>query len=401
MTPEQFLEMNTIPDTRVFEIRDTKGFALTFFLEKTTDFEICPKCAYKCYSGYDKRLVKIKDAPIRNGKVLLVVRKRRFWCPRCEKPFTEPLSGVGKGKRVTERLRKNLCVAAEKYASLEDVRKDFACSDWMIYSTFYDQLRRLRKQWTYPLPKAIGIDEHSFHREKTTGEIAWNTIIVDHIGKRVYDVVQGRKESEILPQLKQLLGRENVQFVTLDLSESFRNSVKIAFPNAAIVADRFHVLRCIDDRMKEELRLLPKDIRKKDKPKERYLFKKFYKLSKRNQDTLNTWLLAYPCLSSLHHIKQEILRAFGKKESHEKRLGIFAAAMDKMAKSPHPKVRSLRETYFSWKKEIANAIRTIWSNGRTEGFNCKAKLVKREAYGFKNFENFKLKFWYSCFGQYS
>jgi transposase len=69
--------------------------------------------------------------------------------------------------------------------------------------------------------------------------------------------------------------------------------------------------------------------------------------------------------------------------------------MDKMAKSTHAAVRSLRQTYFSWRNEIANAILTKWSNGRTEGFNCKAKLVKREGYGFRNWENFRLKFWYS------
>jgi transposase len=400
MTPEEFIEFNTIPETRVYEIRATKGFPITFFLEKTSEMEVCPRCAYKCYSGYDRRLVTIKDAPFRNGRVLLVVRKRRFWCPRCEKPFTEPLQGVGKGKRVTERLRKNLCVAAEKYAALEDVRKDFGCSDWMVYSTFYEQLKRLKKQWTYPLPRAIGIDEHSFRRDKRTHEMAWNTIVVDHVGERVYDLIEGRRTEEILPTLKAMPGREGVEFVTIDLSEGYRSAVKEAFPQAQIVADRFHVLRCIDDRMKEELRRLPADIRKRDKAKERLLFRKLSALSSRSQESLTTWLLAYPALAQLHSAKQEMLRALGRKGSPLKRRDVFSSLMDKMAKSTHATVRSLRQTYFSWRNEIANAILTKWSNGRTEGFNCKAKLVKREGYGFRNWENFRLKFWYSCFGQY-
>jgi transposase len=150
MTPEQFIEFSTISETRVYDIRKTKNFPLTFFLEKTSDMEVCPKCARPCYSTYDHRFVKIKDAPIRNGNVCLVVKKRRFWCQLCEKPFTEPLQGVGKGKRSTERLRKDLCVAAEKYACLEDVKKDFKCSNWMIYSTFYDQLDKKKDIGTTP-----------------------------------------------------------------------------------------------------------------------------------------------------------------------------------------------------------------------------------------------------------
>ena len=50
MTPEEFIEFNTIPETRVYEIRATKGFPITFFLEKTSDMEVCPRCAYKCFS---------------------------------------------------------------------------------------------------------------------------------------------------------------------------------------------------------------------------------------------------------------------------------------------------------------------------------------------------------------
>jgi hypothetical protein len=44
-----------------------------------------------------------------------------------------------------------------------------------------------------------------------------------------------------------------------------------------------------------------------------------------------------------------------------------------------------------WRKKKANAILTKWSNGRAEGFHCKAKRLKREGYGFRNWNNFRLK----------
>ena len=171
------------------------------------------------------------------------------------------------------------------------------------------------------------------------------------------------------PRSKRCRVAKGVEFVTIDLSEGYRSAVKEAFPQAQIVADRFHVLRCIDDRMKEELRRLPADIRKRDKTKERLLFRKLSALSSRSQEALTTWLLAYPALAQLHSAKQEMLRAFGRKGSPLKRRDMFSSLMDKMAKSTHAAVRSLRQTYFSWRNEIGNAMLTKWLNGRTEGFN--------------------------------
>jgi transposase len=139
----------------------------------------------------------------------------------------------------------------------------------VVYSTFYEQPKRLKKQWTSPLLRAIGIDEHSFRRDKSTQEMAWNT----------------------------MPGRDGVKFVTIDLSEGFRAAVKEAFPQAQIVADRFHVLRCIDDRLKEERRRLPADLRKRETTKQRLLFRNLSSLSSRSQVSLTTWLLTYPALA--------------------------------------------------------------------------------------------------------
>src|SRR5690348_4595577 len=65
--------------------------------------EYCPRCATRSTSGYDRRRVRLKDAPFRDQRLTLIVHKRRLWCKPCGKPFTEPLRGVRKGFRHTER----------------------------------------------------------------------------------------------------------------------------------------------------------------------------------------------------------------------------------------------------------------------------------------------------------
>ena len=56
---------------------------LVMHFKKTSKKEVCPKCATLSSTGYDKRVVTIKDAPIRDKEVILKITKRRFYCKKC------------------------------------------------------------------------------------------------------------------------------------------------------------------------------------------------------------------------------------------------------------------------------------------------------------------------------
>ncbi|MBK7844485.1 MAG: transposase [Bdellovibrionales bacterium] len=77
-------------------------------VEKVSSFEICPKCATPSKTVYDRRWAKAHDAPIHGNQVWLHVLKRRFYCKTCRKPFTEPVQGIRKGKRTTERFKRGV-----------------------------------------------------------------------------------------------------------------------------------------------------------------------------------------------------------------------------------------------------------------------------------------------------
>ena len=57
---------------------------------------------------------------------------------------------------------------------------------------------------------------------------------------------------------------------------------------------------------------------------------------------------------------------------------------------------SLRSSRFgntldSWKQEIATMWRFTRNNGITEGFHTKMEVLQRQAYGFRNFNNYRLR----------
>jgi transposase len=57
---------------------------------------------------------------------------------------------------------------------------------------------------------------------------------------------------------------------------------------------------------------------------------------------------------------------------------------------------TLGKTLESWSEEITRMWRFIRSNGITEGFHRKMKLIQRRAYGFRNFENYRLRVMAQC-----
>jgi len=72
------------------------------------------------------------------------------------------------------------------------------------------------------------------------------------------------------------------------------------------------------------------------------------------------------------------------------------ALTERMSRSTLPEIQTLRRTLLKWKEEILAYFYTRLTNGRTEGFNNKAKLVKRRAYGYRSFRNYRLRLLNAC-----
>jgi len=56
-----------------------------------------------------------------------------------------------------------------------------------------------------------------------------------------------------------------------------------------------------------------------------------------------------------------------------------------------PHLVQLGQTLASWSQEIVAMWRFTRNHGITEGFHTKMELLQRQAYGFRNFENYRLR----------
>ena len=58
-------------------------------------------------------------------------------------------------------------------------------------------------------------------------------------------------------------------------------------------------------------------------------------------------------------------------------------------KQVHPIFQTVFKTFLKDKEKIINALQLLYSNAKLEATNNLIKLIKRNAFGFRNFENFK------------
>lgn len=169
------------------------------FCEKSSKFEVCPKCATPSKTVYDHRLVKIKDEPIRQVLPCLVILKRRFMCKPCQKPFTEPVPGILPGRRSTQRFKLAILHACEKYRSMKLVREEFQISSDFVYRARYEQLElRKRKHQYSSYPSMLGLDEHGVGRCPVYGIKRFVTMIVDQKARRLIDVAFGKRVDDVV-----------------------------------------------------------------------------------------------------------------------------------------------------------------------------------------------------------
>jgi transposase len=370
-----------------------RGTGLSIYTcEKESQAEVCPKCATLSHAGYDRREISVKDAPLRDKAVLLKIRKRRFWCKPCGKPFTEPVPGISKGARTTLRLRRALLWACENFVDLKRVERTYRVSPGFVFKALYQQLEIERKRkLNYPWPKTIGIDEHSFRRVKGRTEFA--SILVDYSNRRVYEVAEGKTTEALKAQLSGIAGRENVKNVILDLCDPFKNFAREHFPNAKLVADKFHVLRLITPALikkRYEITGTRADARAR-----RLLTMSSHKLDHWDRQALWQYLETYPELQELYRYK-EILHRFYRTKGLNRASSALTMITDRMARSLLPEIKTLRRTLMKWREEILAYFETGLTNGRTEGYNNLAKLVQKRAFGYKSFRNYRLRLLAAC-----
>jgi transposase len=375
------------------EIRREEGAVLV--LARYTGPAHCPHCGGDRLRNKDRYIRTVRHESWGMRRSYLQVHVHKFHCLTCGRYFNERLPGILPRRRSSEGFRRQ--VFWQHYDGI--CRKTLAERQHIGTATverwFHDYLEReAAKMSAEPCPQVLGIDEHFFTRR-----LGYATTLCDLRNHKVYDVVLGRSESALDGYFSRLRGKENVQVVCIDLASSYRALIRKHFPHAKIVADRFHVIRLVNHDFLASWRELD-PLGAANRGLLCLMRRHAERLSAEQQQRLKLYLDAHPAIAAIYAFKQRLAALLREKTCRVRKcrhlIPQLLSFIDQLKSCGFQHLQQLGRTLGSWSEEIAAMWRFTRNNAITEGFHNKMEMISRRAFGFRNFDNYRLRVRVMC-----
>jgi transposase len=311
-------------------------------------------------------------------------------CRDCGRQFRERFPGVLPGQHASEAFRHHVFQDHWDGICCSRVARREQISPATVQRHFQHFLVRLAAERSDPkCPQILGIDEHFFSRRH-----GYATTFCDLKNHSVYDVVLGRSEASLEAYCDRLQGKEHVRVVCMDLASCYRALVRKHFPNALIVADRFHVIRLVNQHFLALWRQLD-PTGSKNRGLLSLMRRHAENLSPTQRDKLDRYLAQHPALEIVYRFKQRLCNLLRTKHRTARQCRRLAPRLLRsiydLRTSGFAPLITLGDTMLSWSHEIARMWRFTRSNAITEGFHTKMEVLQRQAYGLRNFNNYRLR----------
>jgi transposase len=281
--------------------------------------------------------------------------------------------------------------ACNRFSSLSQVRKDFKLSSSFVYKVYYEQLALENKKTFKAWPKALGIDEHFIKRQY--GVPHFMTVFTDLNKRTVRECVSGKTKQGLIDQTNHMQGRNEVRWVAIDMSDTYRGFALTHFPQAEIVADKFHVLRIFSNILNRNRIDELGDKRKN--PVRKLLLRNRCNLKYYERDALDRWLKEHPRIKEAYEWKEHFHRLY-KIKGYERAKDRMEKLLLGMRFSQIQEIKRFGRTLERWKDEVLCYFKCRYTNAVTEGYNRIASLVKNRAFGYRNLGNYRLRFLNAC-----
>lgn len=392
--------------TELIGIKD-KNIKILFVFKHKAHLEIrakldydsppCPHCQGQCIKYDFQKPSKIPILDCQGFPTLLLLKKRRFQCKSCQKVTVSETPLVKKNCQISQPIWEkvtqlhtenmtNIAIARRLHISVSVVQRKLA-------------------QFQFPqdfttLPKVLSWDE--FSRNK--GKLAF--IAQDFETRRIVTILENNRQATIKNYFYKYprAVRETVKVVTVDMSGSYIPIIKKLFSNAKIVLDRFHIIqhlsramrstrinimKTLDTRslpyraMKNHWRILQKDSRKLSLNR---FYSRTFGQTVTPREVVQKTLNFSDELKFYYELYQILLFHFQEMNSK-----YFFEILEDNLNLVNPTFRTVFKTFLKYKTYITNAMELPYSNAKLEATNKLIKDIKRQAFGFRNFKNFKTK----------
>ena len=395
-----------LKDVQVLHL-ERRGPDVELAIEQVVGEVSCPSCGGPARVK-DRPLVRYIDLPVYGSPMRLCWKKHRMRCanPACPKGswMLSDHRIAAKNCLLTTRAAKWATRQIGDGRTVKEVAAELDC-DWHTVNdavTTYGMALLEADRKRLNRTSAIGLDETSFvHRSRSRTEYATTVADVEH--HQIIDILPSRHFLDVAGWLdKQPRSwKERIEFGALDMSATYAAVYNVVLPRAAQVVDPFHVISLANrslDAIRRRVQVEQLGHRgRRDDPlyrARRLLLVAEEKLSPDAAERLASLLtLGDPEaeVAIAYRVKERLRDFYRCADPGEAEAVLLDLQTHCLKKAMPPEVRRLGRTIRDWFAKICNFHLARVSNGPTEALNNLIKRIKRIAFGFRNFENYRIR----------
>lgn len=375
-----------------------EGGAATFRIVSMSDDLRCPCCGGREVIRRGVVPRRFRSLPIGSKPTWVQLDVQRIWCNQCrrvqqiELPFADPFKSY---TRAFERYVLELL----HYATIQDVAQHLQVSWSTVKHIQKTSLQRRKDRISLRHLRQIAIDEIY------VGKHHFLTIVLDLESGAVVFVGEGRNAASLEPFWRKLerVGADlRIRAVAMDFSAAYQFAVRENIPDATLVFDHFHLIKLYNEKLQDLRRDLHREAR--DQLHKAVLKGTRWLLLKNPENLKDTpgrdGRHEKQRLQELLALNQPLAVAYFMKED----LRQFWRQRDKAAAESHLRlwIAQAQASGIAMLQRFAKFLQAhqsgllAWydypiSTGPLEGTNNKIKTMQRQAYGYRDYEFFKLK----------
>ena len=350
---------------------------------------LCRTCGQPCLLVHSTRPRTVRHLDVFGRRSWLAFDSRMVDCMTCGRG-AEALAFVEPGKRTSVAFRRyvgGLCAILPN----KDVAEFVHVAEDTVRSIDKEYLRA-----TYPPPdltnlRTIAIDEIAYQKGHK-----YLTVILNYDTGEVIWTGKGRREATVKTFFDEIGATITAQiaYVSMDMAAPFINAVQAACPNAAIVFDRFHVAKHVNEAVNDVRKVAMADADKKTrravKGKRFVLLRRGESLTAKQQDRLDELLDVNLDLTRAYLMKEDLRQFWTAPDLPAATVFLDEWIEDALAAEIAPMQRVARMLQ-RHRHGLLAYHRSRISNGPLEGLNLKINVLRRSRYGFRDLDYFGLK----------
>ena len=368
------------------------------------DVDCCPICGTANDNSiikYGSKASDIKILPIAGNPTILRLHKQRFYCKSCDSTFSAKSHIVEKNCFISNSVKDKITVDLTKKISEKDIAEINNVSHSTVSKIVDNAFYQLKPNKNY-LPEHLLFDEF---KSTNDADGAMSFIFCDADKHEIVDFVENRQLRKLIQYFQSYSkkARRSVKTICIDFYTPYIKLIKTMFPNAKIIADRFHIVQLLTRSMSITR---VKFMKKLDKNSLEYKrLKKYWKLIQKDYndlDSVHFYHYAHfrelvsqktvvdTCISidlifaKTHKVYQLLLSDIKRKDDE-----LLFKHIKLYLNEVNEQMRTSMKTILDKQNYVTNVLNSRYSNGIIEGINNYIKVLKRIAFGYKSFYHFR------------